>query len=81
MKPEKLCVRTVSFSVAARHMTTRELMEKLGIKHNRVGYYNYATDYTTDCLKSFVEHLMTDDYFNRLNGDYLRVLADRLDYE
>ena len=86
MKSEKLCVRTesakiVSFNIAAHHMTTRELMEKLEIKHNRVGWYNYATDRTTDCLKSFVEHLMADDYFNHLNEDYLRVLADRLDYE
>ena len=81
MKPEKLCVRTVSFSVAARSMTTRELIEKLEIKHNRVGYYNYATNYTTDCLRSFVEHLMTDEYFYQLNADYLHVLADRLDYD
>ena len=87
MKSEKLCVCTeesakiVSFNIATHHMTTRELMEKLEIKHNRVGWYNYTTDYTTDCLKSFVEHLMADDYFNHLNEDYLRVLADRLDYE
>ena len=81
MKPEKLCVRTGSFSVAARHMTTRELMEKLEIKHNRMGWCNYATGYTTDCLKRFVEHLMTIEYYNHLNGDYLRVLADRLDYD
>ena len=86
MKSVKLCVRTeesakiVSFNIAA-HMTTRELMEKLEIKHNRVGWYNYTTDYTTDCLKRFVEHLRTDDYFNHLNADYLHVLADRLDYE
>ena len=87
MKSEKLCVRTeesakiVSFSVAARLMTTRELIEKLEIKHNRVGYYNYATNYTTDCIKCFVEHLMTIEYYNHLNADYLRVLADRLDYD
>ena len=87
MKSVKLCVRTeesakiVSFNIAAHHMSTGELMKKLEIKHNRVGWYNYATDYTTDCLKRFVEHLMADDYFNHLNEDYLRVLADRLDYE
>ena len=87
MKSEKLCVRTeesaktVAINIAARHMSTRELVEKLEIKHNRVGWYNYATDYTTDCLRSFVEHLMTDEYFYQLNADYLHVLADRLDYE
>ena len=80
MKSEKLCVRTVAFSVASRHMTTRELIEKLEIKHNRMCYYNYATNYTTDCLKSFVEHLMTVEYFYHLNESYLHALDERLYY-
>ena len=78
---EQLHHALVSFNIAARHMTTRELIEKLEIKHNRVGYYNYATNYTTDCIKSFVTHLMQDEYFYRLNADYLHALDERLDYE
>lgn len=65
----------------AHLLTTKELMDKLEIKHNRMCWYNYATDYMTDCLKSFVEHLMTVDYFYNLNKDYLHALDDRLEYE
>ena len=65
----------------AHLLTTRAIMEKLEIKHNRVCWYNYATEYQTDCLKDFVEHLMEVDYFYNLHEDYLNVLDERLECE